>query len=160
VPRFTTGGPFADDATVVKLHVLGAARAVPPASWAPVEIVAVKTVFGASALVGFSVAVVPVYVTAAGTGVVPFRSTNVVVFSVPAVIASLNVAVTETFRVTPVAEIAGTVDRTVGAAFGLVGESSQAAANTTAAARSIVSFFMRVLQDVIGMTHAGSRRLP
>jgi hypothetical protein len=43
----------------VKVHVFVAARPVPAAFSAPVEIVAVNIVFGASPLDGSSVAVVP-----------------------------------------------------------------------------------------------------
>jgi hypothetical protein len=71
-------------------------------------------VLGSRGLVGVKVAVVPVYVTTAGMTAAPFRSANVEPFRLVAVIGSLNVAVMGAFRGTSVAELAGTVDMTVG----------------------------------------------
>ena len=67
--------------------------------------------------------------------VAPFLNSNVFVFSVEEVIASLNVAVTDAFRGMPVAEFAGTVDTTVGALppGGPVGVSSLHAAKSSRA---------------------------
>lgn len=125
----TASGPFSGDATVVKLHVFAFSRPVPATFVAPVEIVAVNVMFGPSGLVGVKVAVVPVYVTAAGTAVAPFLSTNVVPFNVEAVMASLKVAVMGAFRGTSLAAFTGTVDMTVGATspFVFVGVSLHAA---------------------------------
>jgi hypothetical protein len=75
----------------------------------------------------------------------PSLSTKVDEFSVEEVIASLNVAVTDTLRGMPLAELVGTVDITVGArpAGGPVGVSSpHAATRARADASQMVERFM------------------
>ena len=105
---------------VVKVHVLSAANALPAASFTPLEpplIVAVYVVPAARSAVGFNVATLPVllYVTAAGTVVVPAVNVNVADVTVEAFIASENVPVTFAATATPVAPAAGDVPVTVGA---------------------------------------------
>jgi hypothetical protein len=103
---------------VVKVHVLVDANALPATSFTPAEppvIVAVYVVLAARSAVGFSVATLFVYDTAAGTVVDPVVNLNVVDVIVDGFIASENVPVTFAETATPVAPSVGFVAVTVGA---------------------------------------------
>ena len=112
-------GSVGIDPATVKDHVLGAARLLPAASSAAVDMVAVYWVPAAKFAWGFRVATVlpELRVTVAGTGVPVLVCTSVKVEAVTleGFIASLNVATTLEVEPTPVAPAAGTVDTTVGA---------------------------------------------
>jgi len=100
---------------VVKVHTKLAASGVPEGSFAPVVIVAVNNVLLARIAVGVKVAVLPVYVTAPGTGVAPGPVTvKVVPVMVAGFMGALNVAEMSVLTATAVAPFTGTVDTTVG----------------------------------------------
>ena len=102
---------------VVKVHAKLVASAAPPASFAPVVIVAVNNVPFARAAVGVNVAVVPANATAPATGVAPGPVTvNVAALMVAAFMASLNVAEIVVLTATDAAPFPGTVETTVGGA--------------------------------------------
>ena len=101
---------------VVKVHTTLAASGAPVGSFAPVVIVAVKTVLVASAVVGVNVAVVPERVMVPATGVAPGPvKVNVAALIVAGSMASLNVAEIEVLTATAVDPLTGTVETTVGA---------------------------------------------
>jgi len=117
IVAMTVGGAVLGAAPVVKLHTKLAASALPGTLFAPVVIVAVKSVFAARLAAGVKVAVLlpPKYVTVPATGVVPGPVTvNVSGVIVAAFIASLKVAEIFVLVGTPVAPFAGLVEVTVG----------------------------------------------
>ena len=93
-----------------------AASALPAASFAAVEMVAVNCVLPASEAVGVKVAVLPLTLTVPVTVAPPAVDCRVklAVLSVEFVIASEKVAETEEFSAMPVAALAGEVADTVG----------------------------------------------
>jgi len=82
---------------------------------APVVIVAVCVALIARSLVGLKVAVLPMQLTAPGTGVAPCVKVNVVAVQVAGSIASLKVAAMFLLMATAVAALPGFVELTVGA---------------------------------------------
>jgi hypothetical protein len=117
IVAMTVGGAVLGAAPVVKLHTKLAASALPGTLFAPVVIVAVKSVFAARLAAGVKVAVLlpPKYVTVPATGVVPGPVTvKVSGVIVAAFIASLKVAEIFVLVGTPVAPLAGLVEVTVG----------------------------------------------
>ncbi len=115
VPSNTGAGPAAVAAPVVKLHVNGAANALPARSLIPVVSVAVYRVLAARLLVGFKVATAFVEVTVPETGVAPCVKVKFAAVIVAGSTASLKVAAMLLLTTTPVAVLAGSVELTVGA---------------------------------------------
>jgi len=116
IVAMTVGGAVLGAAPVVKLHTKLAASALPGTLFAPVVIVAVKSVFAARLAAGVKVAVLlpPKYVTLPATGVVPGPVTvNVSGVIVAAFIASLKAAEIFVLVGTPVARIARIGELTV-----------------------------------------------
>ena len=117
--RFTVGWPV-ESAPVVNVQGLGAtppASAFPAISFAPVVTVAVNVTLGARLVAGVNSATLlgASYVTAPLTGVSPGPvRVNVPFVMVAGSMASLNVALIVFVMETPVAALAGFVDRTVG----------------------------------------------
>jgi hypothetical protein len=93
-----------------------AASALPAASLAAVEMVAVYCVLAARAADGVNLAVLPLTLTVPLTAVPPevVDSVTLAVFNVEFVIASEKVAETEELSAMPVAALAGEVADTVG----------------------------------------------
>jgi len=82
---------------------------------APVVMVAVYAVLAESALDGFKVATLPVYVTTDEINAAPCFKVKVAVVIVTGFMASLKVAVIFPFLLTPAARLTGIVELTVGA---------------------------------------------
>jgi len=112
----TAGGVVSGAAAVVNCQVKLAASALPAASLAVVEMVAVYRVLPARLAEGVNLAVLPLMLTAPGTAVPPAVCLRVklAVLSVEFVIASEKLADTEEFSATPLAPLTGDVEDTVG----------------------------------------------
>ena len=111
----TVGGVVSRTAAVVKVEVKLAASALPAASFAAVEIVALYCVPAARAAEGVNVAVLPLTFTMPATAAraVVVTSVKLAVVSVELVIGSEKVTDTEEFSATPVAPYPGEVADTV-----------------------------------------------
>ena len=112
----TVGGVVSGAAPVVKLQEKFAASALPAASFAAVEMVAVYCVLAARLTEGTSIAVLPLTTTGAVTIAPPAVGLRVklAMSSVALVIALEKVADTEEFSATPVTALSGDVPETIG----------------------------------------------